>query len=296
MNEGIAKYLEHLKSRNYATKSLEMYSYCLGKFIDFAEANGIERVQDVDLKLLESFRLHLIQGNCSERTVAKTINVVRQFFSWLESQGIVFLNPAVDLANIKLSRKLQYVPSWNDFLKVLNQIDVKTPEGIRTRAMLETCGSCALRRAELLGMNVFDVDFHNGIVKIRGKGRKERMLPLTSQAVHWINRYVKESRPKLLGENDVDEQAMWLTTQRARMTVSALNGALRRCSIRAKLKRTMQVHQIRRLVATEMLRNGAHPVQIQHLLGHSTMKSLSDYLKITITDLRMTHSQSKVGK
>ena len=295
MNEDIAKYLEHLESKNYAKKSLEMYSYCLGKFIDFAEANGIERVQDVDLKLLESFRLHLVQGNCSERTVAKTINVTRQFFAWLERQGIVFLNPASDLMNIKISRKLQYVPNWNDFLKLLGQPDVKTPEGIRTRAMLETCGSCALRRAELLGMNVSDVDFHNGIVKIYGKGRKERMLPLTSQAVHWINRYLKESRPKLLGEGN-EEQAIWLTIQGSRYTVGALNGALRRCSIGAKLKRTMHIHQIRRLVATEMLRNGGHPVQIKDLLGHSTMKSLSDYLKITITDLKLTHSQSKVGK
>jgi integrase/recombinase XerD len=187
------------------------------------------------------------------------------------------------------------VPTEAELARLLAQPDITQPVGIRDRALLEVAYGCGLRRGELVRLTIFDPDFQRGTLRVLGKGRKERIVPLGRQALHWLKRYLQHARPKLLGGR-LNEEALWISGKHRPLGGMGMRQQLWEYSKRAQIKTLMCLHSLRRACATHMLRHGAHPVQIQMLLGHASLKHLSQYLEVTITDLRKTHRQSKPGK
>lgn len=289
-----SKYLKYLELHKYSQKTTATYKDNFKKFSNYISGKKISGIQDIDLELLEDYRLCLIKSDLAESSVHTNIAFIRRFFSYLEKTGILFIDPAEELKNAKPAKKLQFVPSWETIEKLLAQPDISKPEGVRDRSILETCISCALRRNELLSLDITDVNLKDRTLKVYGKGSRERALPLTGQAVYWLSEYFYRNRKKLLGKK-ADHWALWISSNGNRIGINSLNFLLLGYCRQAGIK-TVSTHQIRRLVATEMLRNGANPMMIQHLLGHSTMQILSSYLKITITDLKKTHKQTLSGK
>jgi integrase/recombinase XerD len=177
---------------------------------------------------------------------------------------------------------------------MLDRIDTSEPRGIRDRAILETAYSTAVRRSELMGMNLGDLDLENGTIRVMGKGQRERMVPLGKQAVLWIRRYLDEVRPN---GGDGSGVALWLGPRGTRLTAAAVQMALRMLWLKSGgTQKPIGLHCLRRACATHMLRNGAHPVEIQMLLGHSCLNHLRQYLQVSITDLQAAHAGSKPGQ
>ena len=288
------EYLQSLRLRQYSPKSVATYGNVLTAFLEFAKTQGRARVADVTREDLETWRLVLVQRNFAPASLEVYLRTVRQFFAWLESRQLLFLNPAAGLVIPKPPRKLLPVPSEEAMTKLLSQPNVATSCGLRDRALLETGYSTGARREELERLTIFDADLDHGTLRVLGKGKKERVVPLGKQAVLWLTRYLREARPKLL-KGHLDETALWIDLHGHALDYSAFQQILKRHSQAAGLEPSITPHALRRACVTHMLKRGAHPLELQLLLGHATLRTLSQYLRLTITELQEMHRKSKPG-
>ena len=288
-------YIGHMKARKYSPATLESYGGALRKCFSFLADMGRSRIQDVVRRDVDQYGADLVTKEFSPRSIELHMRSIRQFFKWLENQGRIFVNPTADLIVRGPERPLKPVPTEEEMKRLLAQPDVSKPVGLRDRALLETFYTCALRREEITGLSVFDPDLRQGMIRVIGKGRKERVVPLGKQAVHWLKRYIEHGRPKLVKDR-IDEEGLWVSKDGKKMGGAGIRVAVQRYATAAGIKTPISPHTLRRACATHMLRRGAHPVQLQMLLGHSTMVTLSQYLRVTITDLKSTHSKSNPGR
>jgi integrase/recombinase XerD len=195
----------------------------------------------------------------------------------------------------KRTKGILQVPTEAEMKRLLAQPNVLRPIGLRDRALFEVAYGCGLRRGELERLTIFDPDLQQGTLRVLGKGRKERIVPLGSQAVHWLRKYLKHSRRKLL-KGKVDLEALWISTQARALGGFAIRQQLYVYVKKAKIETPMNLHSLRKACVTHMLAHGAHPVQIQMLLGHADLRHLSQYLNVTITDLKQAHKRTRPGK
>ncbi len=291
----IQQYLGHLKSLNYNPKSIDSYSNALNRFHLFLTVQKISRVQDVTSQDLETYRLELVDGGYSGNSIVLYMRAIRNLFKYLEKTQQIFINPAMGLIIPGVKGKIQPTPTEEDMERLLVRPDVATPLGIRDRAILETFYSTGVRLEELIKMNLFDVNIKNGEVKVTGKGNKERLVPLGKKAAFWITKYTTDVRPVFL-KNKPARRALWLGVKGKRVHYIIVEKSVRRYAKEAGLACAVTPHALRRACATHMLRNGAHPVQLQLLLGHATLSTLSRYLKITVTDMIDMHRKGNPGK
>ncbi len=289
------EFLTQLKDLNYTYKSILSYRYPLNRLLTFLTAEKVNRIQDVTLTHLEKYGLLLVNAEFKPASIQMYVRVLKLFFQWLENSGVIFVNPASELGTIKTERRLQSVPSEEDMSKLLSMPDLTTPCGIRDRAIMEVAYGCALRLNELLCLTIFSIDLNDNILRVLGKGRKERILPLTSQAVFYLDKYLNGIRKELLS-NNLDDNSLWISQYHRRPSQIAIQKMLSGYARKANIENNISVHAIRRACATHMLRNGAHPAQIQLLLGHASMRHLSQYLQLTITEIKAMHKNSKIGK
>lgn len=288
------EYLQSLSLRHYSPRSVSTYGNAIDAFLEFLKNQGRARVADITCEDLEGWRLVLVQRNFAPASLELYLRTVRQFFAWLESRQLLFLNPAAGLIIPKPPRKLLPVPTEEQMTKLLAQPNVGTSCGIRDRALLETGYSTGARREELERLTIFDADLDHGTLRVLGKGKKERVVPLGKQSVLWLTRYIRDTRPKLLKEN-LDETALWIDIHGHALDYSAFQQILKRHCVAAGIQPTITPHALRRACVTHMLKRGAHPLELQLLLGHATLKTLSQYLRLTITELQQMHRKSKPG-
>jgi integrase/recombinase XerD len=287
-------FLAGLEAGKYSKASIDNYTRALRKFFLFLAAHAIGKLQDVTSELLEQYRFELISAGFKYSSLDQYIRSVRLFFRRLEKTGVVFSDPSYHLVNVRYEKRLPVVPSEAEMKKLLGQPNVGTPAGVRDRALLEVCYATGVRVHELYTLDVRSLDLPNGVLRVFGKGRKERILPLGKHARSWLDRYLHDARNALLG-GAIDCPALWVDQYGRRLSKGAIAVRLTAYSRQAAIKH-ISVHGIRRACATHMLANGAHPVQIQILLGHASLRNLSQYLQLTVTDLKKTHGQSRLGK
>lgn len=298
VGEGIAapirEYLAWARSRKYSEATLRQYDYALRSFAEHLSAGALARLQDVTRQTVEDYHRRLLDKGLSLGSRENLMRALRQFFRWLEKTGRLFADPTAGVRMPQRTPGLLIVPSEEEMRKLLAQPDLTRPIGIRDRALLEVAYGCGLRRSELGGLTLFDPDLEQGRLRVLGKGQKERIVPLGRQAVHWLRQYLKHGRPKLLKER-LEEEALWISEKRRRLGGMAIRQQVRYYVARAGIRTPMNLHSLRKACATHMLRNGAHPVQIQMLLGHADLRHLSQYLSVTIRDMQQTHNRSKPG-
>ena len=290
----VRNYFADLRKHGYTERTIDNYDVTLRCLAAFLNLEKITEISDVTLEVLERFREESLKKGLATGTVEIRIRIVKTFFKYLESEGIIFDNPAFYLKTPRVVKVLQYVPSEEDMKKLLAQPDPATPMGIRDRAILEVAYSTGIRLEELTGLKLSGVDLRNGVLRVFGKGRKERTVPLTGTACYWLERYLSGARGELLKYN-LNEEALWIGKHKEAMSHGALGVRIGQYSRKAGIRR-ISPHAIRRACATHMLRNGAHPVQIQMLLGHSDLCTLSRYIDISLEDMRKSHAGSGAGR
>ena len=285
--------MEAMRVKRFSPATVQQVDYMLEKLLAFLQARG-RALQDTTADDLEAFRLSLVDHEFAAQSVARFMEVARRFFGWLEATQKIFLNPAAALVVKRPHRPILFVPTEEQVKTLLAQPDVSTPIGIRDRAFMETIYATGARLGEAAAVSIFDPDLDRGLLRVMGKGRKERVVPLGKHAVHWLRQYLREARQKLAGEN-IDEQALWLTREgRRAKALGTWQQMLAEYARAAGLPR-ISPHALRRACATHMLQHGAHPVEIQFLLGHAGLNTLGQYLRVTITDLKKMHKASKPG-
>jgi len=289
------EYLATLKTKRFSPKTVTLYGLVLTDFLGFLADINRERAQDVTAQDLEAYRLALVRRNFAPASLEVYLRAMRQWFNWLDKQQKLFANPANGFLIPKPPRKLLPAPSEENVNKLLAQPNIATKCGIRDRALLESAYATGARREELARLTIHNVDLDNQRLTVTGKGNKQRVLPLGKHATQWLTRYIVETRPKLLKEK-LDQPALWIDTHGKPLAYHAFQQILTRHSYDAGIKPAITPHALRRACATHMLRHGAHPLQIQMLLGHATLGTLGQYLRLTIAELQQTHAKSNPGK
>ena len=289
------EYLADRQAKNYSPKTIDSVGKALKRFIAMVEAEGVKSVQSVNMEHLEAFRRHLQERGLSPASIEQYTRSVRTFFNWLAERRLIFVNPGDGFIIPKPERRLLPVPSVEEIERLLAAPDINRPIGLRDRAIIETAYGTGARRDELVAMRVCDPDLDNGRVRLMGKGRKERVVPLGKHAVHWLREYLSHGRPKLM-KGRPDHDHLWVGARGEKLGGQAVRIRIRQYAREASLTTPISPHTLRRACATHMLRNGAHPVQIKMLLGHSDFKTLSQYLRVSITDLKRMHQNSKPGQ
>jgi len=291
----LAAYLAGMRAREYSRKTIIACAQVLKPFFLFLAETGAERLQDVTAEHLEKYRLLLIRRKFARTTIYDRLRNIRSFLNHLEKEQVIFVNPGRSLIMPKYERNLLPVPTEKDVKRLLAQPDASDTIGIRDRALIEMAYSTGARLDELVRLNLLSIDRTQRSIRVMGKGRKERVLPLGRHAMFWLEAYLRDARPKL-NRLDPDEPALWLGQSGNRIPRETVQIMIRRYSRQAGLKPTASPHALRRACATHMLRRGAHPVQIQMLLGHATLQSLGQYLRVTITDMKKAYEKSNPAK
>ena len=291
----LENYLQSLAARKFSKKSIQTYRIALSRFYSFLIDNGLKRLQDVSGGDLEQYRRELMDDDFADASLVVYLRAVLHLFTFLEECQAIFVNPAKGMVIPQARNKLMPVPSEKEVKSLLAAPDVSTLTGIRDRAVMEILYSAGVRLAELVGMNIFDVNIKQGHARVLGKGNRERVVPLGRKAASWMKKYLSDVRP-VFAKNRPDERALWLGRMGKRFNPLIVERMLKTYSIEAGISPTITPHSLRRACTTHMLQNNAHPVEIQMLLGHGSLKSLSQYLKITIRDMKKMHNQSRPGR
>lgn len=295
------RYVEHLKVKAYSPQTLRSIECHLGLFLDWAIVRGLGRPAEVTKPILESYQRWLFyhrQPNGKPLSFAsqhQRLQKVRSFFKWLTRANVLTSNPASELELPKLPRRLpRAVLSEREVELVLAVPDLTDALGLRDRAILEVLYSTGVRRVELAGLTIFDVDAERGTLMVRrGKGAIDRVVPIGARALHWIGRYLDEVRSTLA--LSPDDGVLFLSDEGEALKLPRLTQMARRYIEAAKLGKSGACHVFRHTMATLMLENGADVRFIQELLGHAKLTSTQIYTRISIRQLKSVHDQTHPG-
>jgi integrase/recombinase XerD len=252
----------------------------------------VETVRNVNGGHLEAYRRELIERKLSPSTIHLYLRTVRQFFGFLIEENTVFLNPAELLPNPPPTRRLPAVPTEAEIARIVAHPRTSAPLDVRDRALLETVYGAALRLNELVCMTIDGLHLDEGTARVRGKGDRERVVPLGAEAVRCLVRYVADVRPGLM-EQATDR--VWIGTRGDPLSYPGVVAIIRTHVRAAGVTIPVSPHSFRRACATHMLRRGASPLLIQQLLGHASLKHLGQYLRVSIRELKTTHATTRPG-
>ena len=294
----IDEWFRRLEERAYSLRTVEAGKWALRTFLRWAEERDLRRPDQITKPILESYQRWLFHYRKADgkplgvTTQRNRLGAVQSFFAWLCRQNVLPANPAADLelprkANRSLPRSL----SLDEVHAVLNVPDVADPLGIRDRTMLELFYSTGIRRSELARVGVDDVDRERGLLTVRkGKGKKDRVVPVGERALHWLETYLEKTRPLL--ETPQSERAMFLSGYGERISAGHIGNWVRRVMVAAGVSRAGACHVLRHSCATHMLENGADIRFIQQLLGHARLDTTQIYTDVSIIQLREVHART----
>jgi len=290
------EFIENLRMLKYSGSSTKSYSNSLDHFNHFIKARGRNSAVEVTAHDIADYRLNLVERGLKQNSLYIYLRVVRLFFKYLHDNEHVFVNPAAGMKMPGPDRRLPSVPTENEIIALLSLPDTGTPIGMRDRAILETLYSTAMRNGELVSMDVRDLDMAQSTIRIMGKGKQERIVPMGREAMNWVKRYLVEVRDGLMNAN-MNESALWLNQEGKRLSGQLLHIMIKRY-VRSSdaISTHITPHSLRRACATHMLQHGASPFDIQLLLGHADLSHLRNYLRISIHDLKAMHEKTRLGE
>ena len=221
------------------------------------------------------------------RTTSRLVSSLKRFFQFALREGLRKDDPSAELDSPKLPRSLPKSLSEAEVESLLAAPNVETPQGLRDRAMLETLYASGLRVSELVGLKIVQVSLDMGVVRVLGKGSKERLSPLGEEAVEWVERYQRDARSLLLGSRRSD--ALFVTPRGGPMTRQGFWKLVQRYAQRAGIRRAISPHTLRHAFATHLINHGADLRVVQLLLGHADISTTQIYTHVARERLKQLH-------
>jgi integrase/recombinase XerD len=298
----VLRYLEWLRVHNYAAPTVQNRESYLGAFVAWCIERGLMTPKEVTKPILERYQRSLYQHRKANgapltfRAQHARLIPVRAFFKWCAKQNYLLYNPASELELPRLEHRLpKHVLTKAEVEQVLQQPDTSEAMGLRDRAILEVFYSTGMRRSELMGLSLFDLDRERGTVMIRqGKGKKDRMIPIGQRALAWIDRYLERVRPELVvGRGNT---TLFLTQAGEAFTPDRLTQLVRGYVNAADTGKSGSCHLLRHTMATLMLENGADIRYIQAMLGHAELSTTQIYTQVSIRKLKEIHTATHPAK
>lgn len=288
-------YLAHLASLNYRPSTIEGRRKDLRHFLEWGHERSLDRPEEITRSILESYRRHLYHarkangkplGVTSQR---HRLGALKDFFRWLCKQAVLEANPASELDLPRPDKQLpEQALSLRQVEAVLAQPDLSDPLGLRDRAILETLYATGMRRSEAVRLELGDLNRERQTLHLRHtKGRKNRVVPVSERALHWLERYLERVRPKL--ELTPDQRALFLTSYGEAFSPDVLGRQVSTYVKHAGIERAGGCHLLRHTCATHLLEGGADIRFIQQLLGHEKLETTAIYTEVSIQQLREVH-------
>jgi integrase/recombinase XerD len=223
------------------------------------------------------------------RTSARLLSSLKRFYRYAMREELIKRDPTALLEAPKLGRSLPKTLSEEQVENLLQAPDIGTALGLRDRAMLETLYATGLRVSELVGLRLGQVGLTQGVVRVIGKGNKERLVPLGEEAIAWLQRYLRDARPELMKRRSSD--AVFPTARGAAMTRQAFWHNLKRHARSAEIRSGLSPHTLRHAFATHLLNHGADLRVVQMLLGHADLSTTQIYTHVALARLKQLHAQ-----
>ena len=280
VEKAVTKFVRALQERNASSHTIKAYSTNLAQFVEYVGPQGW---RDIDHVLIRGYLSSLYERGLSKTSVARALAALRSMYRWLAQEGVVDQNPAALVATPRLPKKLPRVPTIEEVNSVL---DANMPEcsafHARDLAILELLYGCGIRNSELIGINVDDIRWSNEMVLVRGKGRKERYVPLGESANAAVRAYLP-LRQKILGETKrTTERALLINLRGSRLTTRSVGRIVKQIAVASGLSPDVHPHTLRHAFGTHMLEEGADLRAIQEMLGHERLSTTQRYTQLTV--------------
>tara|TARA_Y100001936_G_scaffold253254_1_gene316854 strand:+ start:10465 stop:11370 length:906 start_codon:yes stop_codon:yes gene_type:complete len=280
-----ALWLEDGLSRN----TLDSYCNDLRQFGSWLEeSSNINLIDARNVDLLD-FLAYKVSIKAKANTTSRLLSSLKRFYRFLLRQGKIQADPTLNICAPKIPRNLPKDLTEEDVELLLNTPDTDQIIGLRDRTMLEVLYASGLRVSELVNLKIAQVSLDTGVIRVMGKGGKERLAPLGENALNWINRYMVEARLKLLREKF--SESLFVTIRGFAMTRQAFWHLIKRHAIRAGINKPLSPHTLRHAFATHLLNHGADLRVVQILLGHSDISTTQIYTHVASARLKKLHAK-----
>lgn len=290
MKEFLKEYLAFLKfEKNLSENSIQSYRNDLSKLLDFAESEKVNDLNEIDFPLIRKFFEIQKKEGVSSGTTARYRSSLKGFFKYLSKNQYIEKNPVDKLASTKISRKLPSYLTFNEIELILDKINhADIPLGLRDKAMLEIAYSCGLRVSELINLKISDLFFNEEVIRVIGKGSKQRLVPIGTSAINWVTEYLKFSRPIL--ENKIKSaNIVFLNKRGTKLSRMGIWKILDKYAKEAGITKDVHPHVLRHSFATHLIEGGADLRAVQEMLGHSDISTTQIYTHIDRDYIKEVH-------
>ena len=293
MKKYIRQFVTYLKiERNYSQHTVDSYELDLSDFVKFlADENGtLPPIEDVDHLTIRSYLANLQERHLARSTVVRRLSSLRSFYKYLCRHGYLDTDPTSALSSPKIQKRLPEFLEISEVELLLSAPDRNDIIGLRDQAILELLYTTGMRVSELLSLNLPDIDMVNAIVKVRGKGKKERIIPIGGPAMSALNEYIKR-RDELAGDKSI--QAIFLSERGNRIPDSkSIGRRITKYAQSVGIKKKITPHTFRHTFATHLLNAGADLRSVQELLGHTNLSTTQIYTHVTADRLKKVYEKT----
>jgi integrase/recombinase XerD len=283
----IDEYLDSIwMEKGLSSNTQESYRRDLEQFAAWVNTQARE-LKTVDTVLLQEYLDFRLQQKLSSRSSARFLSCVRGFYRYLLRENRISENPVALVENPKLARSLPKSLSEADVEALLAAPDLADPIGLRDRTMLEVLYACGLRVSELVELSMPQINLRQNVVRVMGKGSKERLIPMGEEAAAWLARYLREARPLLL--NNLPDEVVFPSSRGQPMTRQTFWYRIKHWALVAGIKKELSPHTLRHAFATHLLNHGADLRVVQLLLGHSDLSTTQIYTHVANLRMKQQH-------
>jgi integrase/recombinase XerD len=286
----VQKYLDFLiVEKGLSDNSITAYSADLVQYLHFLEENHIQDLREVDTTVLLAWLIHLTRNGLSPKSRARHLITIRGLYRFLVIEKYTPVNPVRDVDIPKIGQALPEIMSVPDVEALLEAIDTTRPRELRNAAMLEIMYGAGLRVSELIFLKLSDVNLDANLVRVTGKGAKERMVPLGSQARNVTRQWKDQARPLML--KNITSPYLFVARAGKPMTRQGFWKIIKKYAVKAGISRNITPHTLRHSFATHLLEGGADLRSVQTMLGHSDISTTQIYTHISRDYLLRMHEK-----
>ncbi len=280
----IEKFIRYLKiEKDAPMNTIKNYSIDLKDFVLFFKDKKIENIDYLEIR---RFLAHLRLRNLRKVSIARKLSTLRSFFKFLLREGHLKNNPIAVITTLKLDKKLPIFLTIDEVNQLLNAPGYDFT-GLRDKAILETFYSTGIRLMELVGLDITDIDFIGGVIKVYGKGKKERLVPIGDRALQTIRTYLSGREEKKLSN-----KALFLNREGTRLGKRSIQNIVDKYINATCRKQNISPHTLRHTFATHLLERGADMRSVQELLGHINLSTTQIYTHVTTQHLRLVYDKT----
>jgi len=285
----IREYLASLKlERNLSENTIASYKNDLSSLVNFLTDSGINDPSEITSQRLNDFFGLLTKLGLSSRSSARYYSSIKGFFGYLFSSSYLERNPMEKISAPKVSKNLPNVLNINEIENILSEPDVNKKLGLRDKALLETFYACGLRVSELINLKISDLFLNEEMIRVFGKGSKQRFIPIGSSAIKWIEEYLKSSRP-LLEKKAKSQHILFLNNRGTKLSRMGIWKIVKNYATLAGIKKEVHPHTFRHSFATHLLEGGADLRAVQEMLGHVDISTTQIYTHIDRDYIKQVH-------